>query len=282
VAADDGAEIVPGTVYVARPDHHLTLEDGRVRVRRGPRENGVRPAIDPLFRSAAEERGRRVVGAVLSGTLDDGTAGLAAIKARGGISLAQDPDDAQFSGMPASAIEGVGVDRVLRADQMGRVLLELTREHLPEEDEMERDATMDEDAAEAQPRPSPYSCPECGGVLNQAVTADVPDFRCRVGHAYTADALLSHQSSTLEEALWVALRTLEESAQLADRLRDHARSRERRAAAEVYARRSADARARADLIKRALETASLTLPASVPLALATESDAGAAMGPAPG
>jgi two-component system chemotaxis response regulator CheB len=251
-----------------------------VAVRRGPRENGVRPAIDPLFRSAAEGFGRRVVGVILSGTLDDGTAGLAAIKARGGMTVAQDPDDALFSGMPTSAIEGVDVDRVLRADEIGRVLRDLTREHLPDEEVvMERHGTMDDARTESRSGPSPYSCPECGGVLNQTVTADVPHFRCRVGHAYTADALLSHQSSTLEEALWVALRTLEESAQLADRLREHARSRERRAAAGIYERRGAAARERAALIKRALDDASLTLPAAVPAGYAAvepETDGGAA------
>ncbi len=126
--AIDGEAVKPGQVYVAPPDQHLLVADGQVRLGRGARENGHRPAIDPLFRSAAREYGPRVVGVVLSGVLDDGTAGLAAVKAGGGVAIVQEPADAMYPAMPQHALENVAVDHVLAAGEIAAALDRLARE----------------------------------------------------------------------------------------------------------------------------------------------------------
>jgi two-component system chemotaxis response regulator CheB len=232
--ARDGEPIEPGRVYVARPDHHLLVRPGCVRVMMGPRENGFRPSVDPLFRSAAVAYGPRVVGVVLSGSLDDGTAGLAVIAQAEGITIAQDPAEALYPGMPVSAIERVGVDHVVRAAELPALLSRLAREpvrdegvQVSDENRTEADiAEMDQRAIEALQRPGTpagFGCPECGGALYALPDGEVVHYRCRVGHAWSPDSLLAQQGAQLETALWTALRALEESAalrlQLARRLR---------------------------------------------------------------
>ncbi|HET8787635.1 MAG TPA: chemotaxis protein CheB [Actinomycetes bacterium] len=231
----DGEPIERGRIYVAPPDHHLLLRTGHVRLTRGPRENGHRPAVDPLFRSAAREYASRVIGVVLSGALDDGTAGLLAIKSRGGVAVVQDPGDALYPGMPTSAAEHAEVDHVLAAASMGRLLAKLTAEPAteppgPAPTDMTVEVEMEGFSLEAMEgehpgEPSGFSCPDCNGVLWEIQTEGLRRYRCRVGHAWSPESLLIQQSEALEAALWIALRTLEERAALARRLAEPARRR---------------------------------------------------------
>ena len=231
VAASEGAPVLPGTVYVCIPDHHLVLETNAVRVRKGPMQHRNRPAIDVLFRTAAAEYGSRVVGVVLTGLLDDGTAGLLAIKRHGGITVVQDPADARFPDMPNSALRNVPIDHVLPLVQVPRLLVQLARgngglrrapslrlvepgKNVPKSEMLPGDA-----------KPSAYSCPDCHGVLWEVADPDVLWFRCRVGHGYAPESLGFEQDRAVEDALWAAVRSLEEQASLARRLAEHWRER---------------------------------------------------------
>jgi two-component system, chemotaxis family, protein-glutamate methylesterase/glutaminase len=237
--ARDGERIRYGRIYVAPPDSHMLIGEGAIRLSRGPRENGHRPAIDPTFRSAARSHGPCTVGVVLSGVLDDGTAGLLAIKARGGIAVVQDPDDALYPSMPSSAIDHVKVDHVVACPAIAALLGELAKEPPPhhelfatdnpvraevEPEELTSDPPGNEPATTTG-RPSIFACPDCDGVLWEIQDGGLVRFRCRVGHAWSPESLLSHQSEALEGALWVALRSLQERAALARRMADPARDR---------------------------------------------------------
>jgi two-component system chemotaxis response regulator CheB len=263
--AIDGDAIEPGRIYVAPPDHHVLLEEEGVRVVRGPRENGYRPAIDPLFRTAARIFGGRVVGVILSGVLDDGTVGLGIVKQHGGRTLVQHPEDALYSGMPESAIELVGPDAVLPAAELGAAIVEYTHEEAPVgtphnpgppqdqllEESFER---VDRGASESpQPgEPSGFTCPECGGGLWQSDEAGVATYRCRTGHAYGTDALLASQSGVVEGAMWAAIRALEERAAMTRRMAGRSRARGRRVSAERFERQANSAVEQAVTIRRAL------------------------------
>jgi two-component system, chemotaxis family, protein-glutamate methylesterase/glutaminase len=237
VHAADGESIVRGRIYVAPPDYHLLPADDRIQLVRGPTENGNRPAIDPMFRSAAVAYGPRVIGVVLTGNLDDGTSGLVAIKRQGGVAVVQNPADAVFASMPQSAIDHVAVDRVVDIRMMGQVLAELVAEPLREaefpptpEDVMEQKLTVANTDATRDPdhhpgRSSTYGCPDCGGVLWEIRDGDFVRYRCRVGHAWTSDALLGEQGESVDAALWVAFRALEENAALSRQIASRHRSR---------------------------------------------------------
>ena len=273
----DGEPYEPGHIYVAPPDHHLLIADGRIRLSRGPSENGHRPAIDTLFRTAARTAGPRVIGVVLSGALDDGTAGLQAVKMRGGLAVVQDPDDALFSSMPRSAVENVAVDHVLPLTDIAAALATLARQPTPDENEgpvpeemkVEADVAGMDMAAIETPRagqPSGYTCPECHGALWEVQDGDLPRFRCRAGHAYSPRTLMASQSQGLEDALWIALRALEESASLAQRLRERALQRGPGLAESHFEEQSRDALQRAATVRRALirEQANAAVPAEPP------------------
>jgi two-component system chemotaxis response regulator CheB len=233
----DGEKIHPRVIYVAPPDVHMKVEPGRVRVTKGPRENRHRPAVDPLFRSASLAYGPRVAGVILTGSLDDGTAGLMAVKRRGGVAIVQDPEEAQFQGMPESALRNVKVDYVLRIAEIPSLLTRLARGEeavdgiaqpapgaLQEEKISELDMTqMERD--DHPGTPSTYACPECSGTLWELLDGDLLRFRCRIGHAYTADVLAIEQHEGLERALWIALRALEENVSLHRRIAAQARDR---------------------------------------------------------
>src|SRR5438270_4070057 len=173
--ARDGEPILPGRIYVAPPDHHLTIHDSHLRVVKGPRENGHRPAVDALFRTAAHTFGPRTIGVVLSGALDDGTAGLVAIKQQGGLAMVQDPNDALVEQMPRSALENVEIDHVLPVGEIGRLLPTLVCEHVNEEAPrsplLAAESALDlQGTTEGYIKvgdPSPLACPSCGGVLNE-------------------------------------------------------------------------------------------------------------------
>lgn len=228
--AINGEAIERGRIYVAPPDHHMLVERERVRVVRGPKENRARPAADPLFRSAAYSYGTRVVGVVLSGALDDGTAGLAAIKRRGGLTVAQDPDEALYPGMPRSAVENVALDHCLPVADIAPLLGQLATVQakddavypLPEilkvENTIARLEESEMEDVEKIGELSAFTCPDCRGALWELSDGDLLRFRCHVGHAYSAESLMADQSEELENALWAALRSLEENAALARRM----------------------------------------------------------------
>jgi two-component system chemotaxis response regulator CheB len=251
-------------ILVAPPDHHLVVDGERVRITRGPNENGHRPAIDVLFRSAARSCGSRVIGVVLSGVLDDGTAGLTAIANRGGVTVVQDPTDATYPGMPLSAMEHLAVDHIAPAAEIGDLLVRLCKEEPPEGDlpvsglmKIETDvAVLDEDAMthdDRPGRPSGFSCPDCNGVLWEIHDGELVRYRCRVGHAWSAESLLGQQTDQLDGALWMALRGLEEKAALARTMGDRARDRSSPLVARRFDDQADEARRAAALIRSLLE-----------------------------
>ncbi len=264
VHAVDGEPILPGRIYIAPPDHHLLLKDGRVCLSRGAQENGHRPAIDPLFRSAALAYGPRVIGVILSGSLDDGTAGLAAVKERGGIAVVQDPADALYPGMPTSAVDAVEVDYVRPLREIPPLIVRLVREPasvgnsrpVPEQMEEESEiAELDMRAIEQPNRPgelAEFGCPLCGGALWELHEGSLVRFRCRVGHAWSPASLLVEQRSNLEAALWTALRALEEQRAFNLRLMERARTRRRGLSAERFEEQAREAQRGAALIRAVL------------------------------
>jgi two-component system, chemotaxis family, protein-glutamate methylesterase/glutaminase len=264
VHPEDGDRIEKGRIYVAPPDFHLLVERGRVRLARGPKENRHRPAVDTPFRTAALAYGPRVVGVVLSGALNDWTAGLQAVKQRGGVAVVQDPGDALFSGMPESALEYVGADHCLPMEKIAPLLVRLSGEPAKEEgvypvpDDMElesRIAGLDPTAIDSDERPgelSRFTCPECSGPLYEIQSGDLVRFRCRVGHAFTAESMLYDKYDEVEKALYAALNTLEESALMADRLAARSHEHQHGHAATRFERRAEDARQQARIIRQVL------------------------------
>jgi len=229
--AQNGEAIFPRKIYVAPPDYHLLVKPRFMSLVRGPRENGHRPAIDPLFRSAARAYGGRVIGVVLTGALDDGTAGLKAVKMQNGLAVVQCPDDAMYPGMPRSASENVAkIDYILPLAEIPDILVTLANTSVEEEEEnsASHEMEIESDLAEAKMavldkdersgQPSSFGCPECGGTLWEVEEGALLRFRCRIGHAYSVQSLLAQQSNSLEDALWSALRALEEKSSLARRV----------------------------------------------------------------
>lgn len=221
----DSEKILPGHVYLAPPDLHLQLEDGRVRLTRGPRENRHRPSIDALFRSAAEAYGPRVTGVVLTGYLDDGTAGLNSVKIHGGVAIVQDTKDAMAPGMPASALRNVEVDYCLPLDEIGPLLIRLATAQTISKPRVRKGVSLLEkrqmspkEMAHKFGPPTGFICPECQGPLWETVTGRSLQFRCHVGHAYSPDSLITDHAEGLERALWSAVRTFDEQAALLRRL----------------------------------------------------------------
>jgi two-component system, chemotaxis family, protein-glutamate methylesterase/glutaminase len=222
----DGERMQKGRIYVAPPDHHLLVQQEYLRIIRGPKENGFRPAIDALFRSAARVYGPRVVGVVLTGYLDDGTVGLQAIKKRGGVAVVQDPQEAEYPSMAKSALQFVKVDYCLPLAEMPDLLVRLSHEPAASEDAypvpqyIEIEANIAEqqmntqeflENVEAIGTRTTYACPECNGTIWQIDHNGEPlRFRCHVGHSFTADILLGEQTQKLENALWSAIRAMED------------------------------------------------------------------------
>jgi two-component system, chemotaxis family, protein-glutamate methylesterase/glutaminase len=261
--ARDNEKIKSGRIYVAPPDFHMLVANGAVRLIRGPKENNTRPAIDPTFRTAARAYGPRVVGVILSGALDDGAAGLHAVKQRGGVAIAQDPADALFPDMPQNAMAAVKVDHVLSRLEIASVLARLAREPVKEtaeavppqiEKETEIEAMNMNTADDDKPGdPSVYGCPECGGVLWDLNDGELLRFRCRVGHAYGAEGLLAEQTEGLDTALWTAYRALEENASLARRLAERAKKdQQKKLLVDRFERRARSAEEHAEIIKKLL------------------------------
>lgn len=221
----DGEAIQAGRVYVAPPDHHMIIADRRVlRLTKGPRENFARPSIDPLFRSAAEIFGSAVIGVILTGGLNDGTAGLYEIKRRGGIVVVQDPDDAINPSMPRSALQHVQVDHCAPLALIPRLLSKIVASHhiggedVPSGVEAEQLSSKrggrDMTAEYTLDHPVAVTCPDCGGALRQTMLGTLKQFRCHIGHVYTGEAMLDGQFRTMEQSIEAALRSLNERAEL--------------------------------------------------------------------
>ncbi|MDB5868580.1 MAG: CheB methylesterase [Polaromonas sp.] len=230
VTALDGSAPRPGTIHIAPPDHHMLLEQGAIRLTRGPKEHHARPAIDPLFRSAALECGPQAIGVILTGMLDDGSAGLRAIKQCGGIAVVQDPDDAHAPSMPRSALASVAADHVVPLLSMGSLLYDLARRplarsaalHPPAALAQEHRVSMGDHAMEnlkAIGSPSTFTCPDCGGVLFE-ISGQQPlvRYRCHTGHAFSLRSLASTQDEVTDAALWSSLRALQEKESILRRL----------------------------------------------------------------
>ena len=273
VHAEDGAEIERGRIYIAPPDHHLLIQPGFMRVNRGPKENGYRPAIDPMFRTAAATYGSRVVGVILSGVLDDGTAGLAAVKTHGGRALVQDPEDALYPMMPTSAIEAAEPDLIGPAEQLAEVIAQLAYERVPAMMAPTDDPLLGDEeyieidrAASDQPQtgsPSGFVCPDCGGALWESEDdTGLLRFRCRTGHGYSIETLAAEQTETVESALFSALRALEERAAMARRMAGRLRGRGSKTSAARFEAQADAAVQQALVIREALmHVTPLTEPA---------------------
>jgi two-component system chemotaxis response regulator CheB len=235
---EDGNPIERGKIYVAPPGRHLILEKRRVRLVIGPTEHGVRPAVDPLFRSAGLTFRDRVVGIILSGNLDDGTAGFEIIKGMGGATIVQDPNEALYDGMIRSAMDAGRADQILPLAEIPSALVELVGRKSQngarqmadtgEEEESRKELAIDKfDFGQMHSDDQPgvvsgFTCPNCNGALWELTESDVLRFRCRVGHAFAIESLLAEQQDGVEGAFWIALRALEERAALLRRLIDRA------------------------------------------------------------
>ena len=218
--ATNGQIFQHGKIYIARPDYHLLIKKEKLLETKGARENRYRPGIDPIFRSAAASHGPRVIGVLLTGMLNDGTAGLIAIKKCGGIAVVQDPKDATYPQMPRSALDNLKVDHCVPLSGMGCLLERLTRERpgkiKPTPDDIRTEATIAErvlsDVSQVNGLGTqvPYNCPNCGGVLWELASDKMKRYRCHTGHSFTSTALLTSQSEAIEATLWTSLRMFEE------------------------------------------------------------------------
>jgi len=265
----DGDRIERGRIYVAAPDRHMLLREGKILMRRGPNENRTRPAVNALFRSAAIAYGGRVIGVVLTGLLDDGTDGLIAITAAGGTSVVQDPDDAEWPSMPRNALKRDHVDYAVPLAQLGDLLSRLVREEanpsvpLPQEycveDRMaaQEFAVVESDIV-TPGAPSHISCPDCGGVLNQIDTQEEIRFRCQVGHAFTPLGLAAAQGDELERALAIAARTHRDRIRLFEQMEESAHVRGLPRAEGRWQRASLESRHMVEVLEDAM--ASLRKP----------------------
>jgi two-component system chemotaxis response regulator CheB len=263
--AVDGEPPCDGHIYVAPPDRHLLVLDGRLRLSRGPSENGHRPAVDPLFRSAARAYRERVIGVVLSGARDDGASGLASVVSHGGIAVVQEPGDALHSAMPLACLDQVRIDHVAPAGALGPLLARLSSERmpslprpaapigeaipslLPEEIDMADADTLDPNGTPGHP--SGFSCPGCGGTLFEMEKEPVTGFRCRIGHVWSPDNLLAEHTVAMESAFEMALRALEEKAALAERVADRRRLHGQNQTAARFEQVAADALHAAALVR---------------------------------
>lgn len=256
--AEDRDPLREGTIMVAPPDHHLVVEDGVVRLSVGPRENGHRPSVDVLFRSAAAVWHERVIGVILSGTRDDGAAGLAAIKAGGGATIVQDPDEAMYPGMPSSALAHVAVDAVVPSALIAQTVCAMVRGEDP------GPGTGNGETVRASEGKTVTSvCPECGGVLTEEHPAGVPQWECHVGHRYSSRSLADAQGVRVEQALWTAVRMLRDRSALLKRMADHAEARQQPRSARRFRNQARDASDQADVVLAALHDAAATTLQSV-------------------
>jgi two-component system chemotaxis response regulator CheB len=259
-AAVDGEPLQPGRVYVAPPDRHLLVVDGLIRTSRGPRQNGLRPSADPLFRSAALYGGPRTIAVVLSGTLDDAALGAATVERLGGRVIVQDPADAAYNSMPRCALATTRHPEIRPGGKIADLLIRLTREKA-EIPAGEPPADLEEEvrallAGDPQITPAPqdhsgFTCPECGGPLYHAREHAADSYDCLVGHRWSPESLLEEQAGTVERAMWLAIRSLDERRRLTERLAESARSRGYAISATRFRAAAAEAALAADALRNA-------------------------------
>jgi two-component system chemotaxis response regulator CheB len=257
--AEDGMPIERGRIYIAPPNRHMLATADGIRITFGPRENRSRPAIDPLFRTAAVNFRSRVIGVVLTGLLGDGAAGLLAVKRCGGMPMVQSPYDAEFADMPRRALDLVVDAQKFALLDLGVSLIRHCGEPAPEPPEVpeallietrltERDMGM-EDWGKVPSRPTSFTCPECKGAIHEIHEDGLTRYRCRVGHAYSTHDLLGDKAKAVEESLWVALQTLEERAQMLEAMASDDRRRGWHRGASSYDERARETRVHADRLR---------------------------------
>jgi two-component system chemotaxis response regulator CheB len=273
----NGAPLEPGTIVIAPPDMHLLIRDGVIELGHGPKENGFRPAVDPLFRSAARIYGRTVMGVILSGALDDGTYGLKVIKKSGGTTVVQDPDEAAHPGMPLSALRFVDVDHVARAAGITELIVErcrtsagapppiaegdttMARRRTSEPQRLAEETSVEEMRQEAGPA-SGLTCPDCGGALWELHDGALTRYRCHVGHQFTPESLDAGQAEAVDAALWSAVRVLEEHAAMRRRMSDRARGSGMELVAKGFADSAHESQRQAHTIRELLFGRALPSP----------------------
>jgi two-component system, chemotaxis family, protein-glutamate methylesterase/glutaminase len=237
--AQDEEKIQPGHAYIAPPDKHLILKNGIMRLAFGPKVNYSRPAIDPLFESAAANYGSRVIGVILSGNLSDGTQGLMRIKQTGGVAVVQDPEEALFPGMPSSALQYVPIDHLLSVSEVAPLINRLSDQAVlvegekpvnptqpafsEDETNLIKDDIKSYEQGNGSNQRSVISCPECGGVLWELQNGEMMSYRCHTGHVYNPEVLLASRGTELEKSFWTTIRLLVEKAAIANRLASNAK-----------------------------------------------------------
>jgi two-component system chemotaxis response regulator CheB len=258
--AVDGDRVNSGQIYVAPADQHLLVIDGVMRLGRGPRENMTRPAIDPLFRSVAVCCGARAIGVVLTGLLNDGAAGIVAIKRCGGTTIVQNPADAIAAEMPIGALRAADIDYRAPAAEIASVLNQLIGQQVAPSGGPPPDLQLEIDIALGGPvtphllqrlgDPVSITCPACGGVLNEIKHRPPLRFRCQVGHAYTAEAVGAAKESSVDEAIRVALRIIEERSVLLEKMAREAAAKGRDSTAGNYCKRAEEYERYADSLRK--------------------------------
>jgi len=261
--------LAPARVYVAPPDFHLIVTTAGLQLVHGPRENGFRPAIDPLFRTAARELGPRVIGVILSGALSDGTYGLSLVKQHGGVAIVQDPAEADVDSMPTKALGAVDVDYILPAAEIATAVARLSEERparrvMDGEQPMARSEDLEPQLPAEETRvsemedrfgaASSLTCPDCGGALWEVQEGRVLRYQCHVGHQYAPDVLETEQRDAVDSALWSAVRVLEEHAELKMRMAKRAADNGLETVSDGFAEGARDAHTHAQQIRSLLFT----------------------------
>ena len=266
-AAREAEPLRHGEVLVAPPDRHLVVEDQHAYLSVGPRENGHRPAVDVLFRSAALAKDSRVIGVILSGTRGDGALGLAAIKQAGGATIVQDPDEALYAGMPQTALAHVAPDAVVPSELVARTIVEMVNGEDPPRGAQHGDVDLeptvaDTVATEAAPAGSARTdaaslhettiCPECGGVLTERHEVGTSVWQCRVGHRYSPESLIDAQAVDVETAMWAAVRALDDRTRLLERMAHQCEARGQARSARSFRHNAQAARGQSRIVREAL------------------------------
>jgi two-component system, chemotaxis family, protein-glutamate methylesterase/glutaminase len=264
---EDNTKIEAGLIYVAPPDHHLLIDAGSVAVKRGPKENGFRPSIDALFRSAAYTYGPGAIGVVLSGALHDGTSGLWSIKRLGGIAIVQAPEQARYPSMPRSALEYIDADYKLHSTEIGPLLTQLTQEQ-PAQAEMAGNGTeedirrlaietqlaagvnLPEKTVLALGPLTQFTCPECKGSLVKITEGGLSRFRCHTGHGFSADALVDDLMKAIDEQLWQTIRGFQEATMLLEHIGGHLQENGGSAQADVFLAKARELNQQASRLQR--------------------------------